>query len=154
MGPCFFYSRISQIAKEAFGLNSIGLLQLVVVDETCKVDMRNQIIEAWDKMLNLHKEECIKESGADENDVSNIFKTDTIPDSYSMKCFLKCHHVFLGFMDEKGNLNDEEILKGIAGADVEYMKICNEVAYKEVDLCNRMFEYVKCGVTKILAKFT
>ncbi|KAF5275378.1 hypothetical protein FQA39_LY06835 [Lamprigera yunnana] len=128
-------------------------LCLVSVAFAENIDERQKAIEAWEKVISFHEEECLQESGADENLVNNAFRAARFPDDYNFKCFFKCHYFNLGFMDKEGNFNEEVILNRIHGGDTHIMKVCENVAYKEIDLCNRTYAFINCGMPMIFAKY-
>ncbi|KAF5279594.1 hypothetical protein FQA39_LY18272 [Lamprigera yunnana] len=74
---------------------------------------KQDIFKEWDKLLAIHRDECIKESGVYKEDAYDIEKIATFPNYRGFKCYLKCQRDRLQVLDAKGELSHELIIRNI-----------------------------------------
>ncbi|KAF5284315.1 hypothetical protein FQA39_LY04608 [Lamprigera yunnana] len=126
------------------------LLLLIGVTVTYSLNVKPEMIEKWDKIIEPHRQKCVEESNVDANEAKNFMKADTIPQDKSFKCYLKCLMLQLGLMDDAGKINAEEIKKldpeADAGAD-ECLKIGSDP-----DICESAFKYTACTLHNLASK--
>ncbi|KAF5292247.1 hypothetical protein FQA39_LY14062 [Lamprigera yunnana] len=116
-------------------------------------DKQKVILDAWSKMFQPNRNECIKQSGASESSIDAMFTTLEFPDNYNFKCYLSCQYTKLNLLDEKGNFNLPIIFEKVSFVDKDTVDECVNVGNQKSDLCEKVYDAVVCGVPKIIANY-
>ncbi|KAF5285180.1 hypothetical protein FQA39_LY16747 [Lamprigera yunnana] len=114
-------------------------------------DQKEEIVINWNKMLNTHRSECIKESGVNREDAIDIQRTITFPNDKNFKCYLKCQVQRLNMLDSEGNFDIPVILKTVAGTTEQINNKCLQEVSNENDLCNKAYDAAKCTTNEVIA---
>ncbi|KAF5271682.1 hypothetical protein FQA39_LY08005 [Lamprigera yunnana] len=126
-------------------------LRLGQAGPTAKQHTREHLETEWDKQLNKHKIECIKESSVNKDDVMDIGKFMAFPDYPNFKCYIKCQQQSTNLLNAEGNFNEKEILKIIEGTTEEIIRKCVQETSNDDNLCKKAYDFGKCAVTEIFA---
>ncbi|KAF5282223.1 hypothetical protein FQA39_LY17667 [Lamprigera yunnana] len=109
-------------------------------------------VQKWNKLFDQNFEKCVKESGVDETEAKNLFKTLKFPEDRNFKCYVKCQMLSLGFFNSKGEVNIQNLISQAKNVDEKSVKEAVEVASAETDLCDKLFAYLRHGAKIILKR--
>ncbi|KAF5285181.1 hypothetical protein FQA39_LY16748 [Lamprigera yunnana] len=109
------------------------------------------LLKFGDKILSPFKRECIKESGANEDDVIDVEKLLNFPNYQNFKCYINCQYQHLHFVDAEGNFDVPTMLKELVdmGLSETIINTCVQKSSNENDLCNKSYTFAKCCAAEL-----
>ncbi|KAF5271685.1 hypothetical protein FQA39_LY08008 [Lamprigera yunnana] len=110
------------------------------------------ILAEWDKLLAIHGDECIKESGVYEN-VRDIENFVTFPNYYGFKSYTKCQQNRLQILDAEGNLNVTRMTALVAGVNEEVVATCIPEVLHETNLYDKAYYFARCCTFEVMSRF-
>ncbi|KAF5278881.1 hypothetical protein FQA39_LY18335 [Lamprigera yunnana] len=111
------------------------------------------LVDEWLELFTRHKTECLAQSGAEESDLMDAFKTLKLSDKESSKCYFKCVYEKLNFLDADGNFDLSMVLTIPGVKDKALVEECTNSVANEKNLCEKVYKSLLCGLPKILASF-
>lgn len=122
------------------------LLLFAVYVALIDAKISDYVIETWEKLADPYKNECIKLSGADVDDVDQVLRLANVPDTSAFHNFVKCVYLKLGMLSEAGEFQDWIILQGADYLNYKLLKECKNEANDEDDLALKSFKLARCIV--------
>ncbi|KAF5271686.1 hypothetical protein FQA39_LY08009 [Lamprigera yunnana] len=114
---------------------------------------KQETFEEWDRLLAIHRDECIKESGVYKEDVYDIEKTLTFPNYYGFKCYLRCQLNRLQFLDAEGYPDTTTSVSLVAGLDEITVRKCFPEILYATNPCEQAYYYTRCGAFEVMSRF-
>ncbi|XP_031346069.1 general odorant-binding protein 99a-like [Photinus pyralis] len=106
--------------------------------------------KSWDAMLDVHREECILESGVNRIEATTSVLTMNLPEDPQFKCFAKCVFQKWGFYDPITNSIDvDKITNSVMGVQKSVVEECFQQYINEVNQCEKVFSVVTCAISKL-----
>ncbi|KAF5282222.1 hypothetical protein FQA39_LY17666 [Lamprigera yunnana] len=109
-------------------------------------------VENWGQLFGRNFEKCVKESGVDENEAINTFKTLKFPEDRSFRCFVKCEMQSLDFVNSRGEPIVENLISQAKNVNEKSIEEAMEVASAETDICDKVFIFLRHGARSILKR--
>ncbi|KAF5292243.1 hypothetical protein FQA39_LY14058 [Lamprigera yunnana] len=129
------------------------ILSVLYLSAVAFNDKQKILLDAWGKMFEPNRNECIKQSGASESHVDAFFVTMDFPDNYNFKCYFHCQYAKLNLMDDKGNFNLPLIFENVLPNETDTVKECVIVANQKSDSCEKVYTFADICAPKIMANY-
>uniref|UniRef100_A0A1Y1NC35 Uncharacterized protein n=1 Tax=Photinus pyralis TaxID=7054 RepID=A0A1Y1NC35_PHOPY len=104
------------------------------------------IIEKWDSIMAPHKKECSEHSGIAPEDINNILRGPSIPDTKQFKNYITCIYRELGMISNDGHFQEMVIMKKADYLTYNLLKRCVGKANPEKELESKSFKLCECVV--------
>ncbi|KAF5271687.1 hypothetical protein FQA39_LY08010 [Lamprigera yunnana] len=114
---------------------------------------KQETFEEWDKLLAIHRDECIKESGVFEEDAYDIEKTVTFPNYYGFKSYMRCQLNRLQLLDAEGYPITAKILSLGAGVDEGIIKKCLPEILHTTNPYDQVYYFSRCSAFEVMSRF-
>ncbi|KAF5285177.1 hypothetical protein FQA39_LY16744 [Lamprigera yunnana] len=125
-----------------------------VVFGSITLEKKKELIKDWLKMMEVHENDCIKETGITPNELRNAIMTLMYSDDKKVKCYFKCQHVHLGIFDYDNNFHLEEMIKHFSGINEDLAQWCIKKVstYINLDPCSRIHSFMRCCVYTLFSE--
>ncbi|KAF5285033.1 hypothetical protein FQR65_LT02345 [Abscondita terminalis] len=115
--------------------------------------IRDDIIQHWDQLLNIYKNECINESGVKSEMVINVVELLKLPNDRNYKCFLKCLYERLGLLSNDGIFNLQSMAKKVKAADVDLVEQTMNLLPEIGDNCEKAYQFALKSAIKVALRY-
>ncbi|KAK5640223.1 hypothetical protein RI129_011034 [Pyrocoelia pectoralis] len=98
----------------------------------------------WETRSQQEHPECLKKTGATEEEVDQYYQLIRIPTRYNFKCYIDCVYRVYGFINEDGSVNKDTLVKNVEKLTDEILDFCDVKYQEKLDRCEKAYEYAYC----------